>query len=328
MFDNRISRRTLFGGAAALGASTLLAHTGAAVAQDENGLGDRDVMVDKRPVLHTPGSRFGVYDPHGDFRDDEGLATEHLFLPWEDVELSGLPVADEYAMERGRKILVTIEPWSWDLDWNVSSTELRHRILSGFYDANMRMVLEAFSQFRSPITIRWAHEMENPYGRFTWSLWPPKDYVTAFRRMHGIVKEVLPDAKMMWSPRGEKGLQEYYPGDEFVDLVGLSVFGLEAYDKIEYGKPRSFAEALKQGYDLTVGYGKPIWVAELAYEGGKDYLTSWALESTAKYDEYPRLEEVIYFNDREVWPWPHGLGRPQWRVLRDVPTLPQRPARA
>jgi len=327
MTDNPkgVSRRAMFRATGALAATAVFAMGGQTRAQE--GPAGLDVMKDKRPVIHPDGSRFGVYDPHGDFRDDKDIATEHLFLPWEDVELSGLGLADEYAMDRGRKILITIEPWSWDLNWNVSSTELRQRILSGYYDENMRAICNAVAGFKSPVTIRWAHEMDNPYGRFTWSVWPPQDYITAFKRMHGIVKEILPDAKMMWSPRGEKSLPDYYPGDEFVDVVGLSVFGLQGFDEIEFGKPRSFAESVKQGYELSEGFGKPIWVAELAYEGGQEYLTQWVEDATKSFDEYPALEEVVYFNDREVWPWPHGLGLPNWRVIRGIPTLPQRPSR-
>lgn len=321
-----LSRRSMFRAAAALaGGTTFGMIAGRAQAQATGSA--RDVMKDKRPIIHSDGSRFGAYDPHGDFKDEKGDVTEHLFLPWEDVDLTGLGMADSYAFERGRKLLITIEPWSWDLSWNVSTNQLRQRILAGYYDANMQAICDAVSGFKCPITIRWAHEMENPYGRFTWSLWPTADYIKAFQRMHAIVKKTLPEAKMMWSPRGEKGLQEYYPGGEFVDIVGLSVFGYEAFDKIEYGAPRSFAETLKQGYDLSSGFDKPIWVAELAYEGSQDYLTKWVEEATLAYPEFPALEEVVYFNDKEVWPWPHGLGTPNWRVVRDAPNYQQRPQR-
>jgi endoglucanase len=289
---------------------------------------ERDVMIDKRPVYHPDGTKFGVYDPFGDFRDDTHVVTEHVFLSWIDVDLSVLSAADDYASARGRALLFTVEPWSWDLNWNVTSDTLRRRILSGTYDANMKAVAEAMVGFKSPVTIRWGHEMDNPYGRFTWSLWPAKSYINAFRRMHGIIKGILPDATVMWSPRGEKGLGAYYPGDKYVDNIGLSVFGYEPFDKIQYGKPRSFAESLKQGYDLTSGYGKPIWVAELGYEGSREYLTAWSEDATRKFPEFPALEEVVYFNDEEKWHWPNGLGKPNWRVVRDAPTYMQKPSRS
>jgi endoglucanase len=284
----------------------------------------RDLTKDKRPVLHADGPKFGAYDPHGDFKDDSRLATEHLFLPWEDVDLKPLRTADEYASARGRNVLVTIEPWSWALDWNVSRAELRDLILSGKRDANMRAILKEISGFKSPVTIRWAQEMENPWGRFIWSSWKPKDYIEAYRRMIGIVRDMLPKAQVMWSPRGENNLVDYYPGNEQVDIVGLTVFGLDRFDIIEHQKPRTFAESLKQGYDLVVGYGKPIWVAELGYEGSPEYLASWAQDVTANYPQYAELKEVIYFNDKDVWRWPHNLGLPDWRVVPHEPTYPVR----
>jgi len=314
-----VSRRTLIGStlAAACVAPALRAQPALAQVPPAG----QDVEKDKRPVIHPDGPKLGVYDPWGDFKGENGVATEHLFLPWEDVELGSLPQADAYAFARGRKILITIEPWSWAKEWNVSRAELRNLILSGQRDENMRTVLRAVANFKCPVTIRWAQEMENPYGRFTWSNWKPEDYIAAFKRMVGITREMLPKAHIMWSPRGQKNLVHYYPGSQYVDVVGLTVFGLEKFDVIQFGKPRTFAESVKQGYELTAGYGKPIWVAELGYDGSRDYLTKWVEDVTARHPQFPRLKEVIYFNDKEVWPWPHDLGFPDWRVVRTTESL-------
>lgn len=288
-----------------------------AITHAQDGTRVINVKVDKRPIVHPNATRFGAYDPHGDFGKQKNVSTEHLFLPWEDVELSDLYVADEYAFARGRKLLITVEPWSWDLDWRVTSDQLRSRVLNGSYDANMRSIAEIVAKLKSPVIIRWGQEMENKSGRFSWANWRPADYITAYIRMMNIVREVSPKATIMWSPKGEKGLQDYYPGDEHVDIVGLSVFGLQQFDEIEYGKVRSFKESVEQGYNLTVGFGKPIWVAELGYEGGDEYVTDWLKTVTLAFPEYPELKEVVYFNDKEVYPWPHNLGLPEWRVVRN-----------
>lgn len=317
------SRRQFLRGTLAAGFATPLAGPGVLAAEDTS-LEGRNLMRDKRPILHPDGLAFGCYDPYGDFAADERVATEHLFLPWEDVDLQSLPAADAYASARGRNVLITIEPWSWAQDWNISSGELRELVLSGRRDANMRAICDIVAGFNSPVIIRWAQEMDNPFNRFTWSDWRPAHYVAAYRRMHGIVREMLPDARMMWSPRGEKTLQVFYPGDEYVDLIGLTVLGLEEYDIIQHGRPRTFAESVKQGYELSEGFGKPIWVAELGYEGGPEYLASWIQDVTRDYLQYPALEEVVYFNDKEVWQWPHGLGWPDWRVVRDAPSYQSR----
>lgn len=319
--DVTLSRRGVLGG---VGAALSVAALGTGRASAQTGADGRDLLRDKRPVIHADGPALGAYDPYGDFADERRIATEHLFLPWEDVELASLGAADAYATARGRKILVTIEPWSWALDWNVGSDDLRRRILAGDHDANMRAILQAMTGFRSPVTIRWAQEMESTTGRFTWQGWSPDAYIEAYRRMAAITREMLPSATLMWSPKGEERTADFYPGPDVVDIVGLSVFGLDAFDEIEFGRPRSFAEILAPGYERTIGFGKPIWVAELGYEGNIAYLRDWVDSVTRPTEAFPALEEVVYFNDREVHPWPHGLGLPNWRVMRELPNYPVR----
>lgn len=272
--------------------------------------------IDKRPLIRPQEVKFGAYDPHGDFGEQNGVATEHLFLPWEDVDLETLRVADAYAAARGRNLLITVEPWSWDVDWRLTSDELRVKLLRGDYDPNMKAIAEIIAQLKSPVILRWGQEMEDKSGRFSWSNWPAQDYITSYRRMMDIVRKYAPATKLMWSPKGLPGLEAYYPGDNYADFVGLSVFGFEPYDKIEYGKPRNFAEALTQGYDLVARFDKPIWVAELGYEGSDAYLQPWIETVTLNQANFPALSEVVYFNDREIHAWPFGLGRPNWRVVK------------
>lgn len=277
-------------------------------------------ITDKRPIVHPGQVRFGAYDPHGDFSAQKDVTTEHLFLPWEDVDLSSLTTADAYAQARGRNLLISIEPWSWDVDWRVTSDELRQRVLRGDYDAAMQAIAAEIAKLKSPVIVRWAQEMEDTSGRFSWANWAPQDYITAYRRMMDIVRKEAPSAKVMWSPKGMPGLNAYYPGDDYADLIGLSVFGLEGYDERAYGGPRTFAESLKQGYDLVSGYGKPIWVAELGYEGSDTYMKPWIETVTLAQEAFPQLTDVVYFNDRDVVSWPYGLGRPNWRVVEGEQT--------
>lgn len=319
MREPSLSRRTLIHGSLAAAGAAPLLMAQPALAQAP-GAG-REVGRDKRPVIHPDGLKLGAYDPYGDFKDEAGLATEHLFLPWEDVELGTLPEADAYAQQRGRNVLVTIEPWSWAKDWNTSPAQLRNAILSGQRDANMRAILQVLAKFKSPVTVRWAQEMDNRFSRFTWAAWHGADYVAAFRRMAGLIRSVAPKAQIMWSPRGERNLGVYYPGSKYVDVVGLTVFGLEKFDVLEYGRARTFAESVSQGYGLTAGYGKPVWVAELGYDGSPPYVSRWMQDVTLRRPEFPLLKEVVYFNDREVWPWPRNLGRPDWRVVAERPFL-------
>lgn len=274
----------------------------------------RNRFGDKRPLITETSVKFGAYDPNGDYTNDSNSKIEHLFLPWEDVDLATLNAADQYALERGRSLQVTIEPWSWARNWRISPDDLLNGILGGRYDPNMAAVCSAVAHLKSPVTIRWAQEMDDREGQFTWAYWKPADYAKAYRHVVEVCRKHMPSVQFMWSPKGEKGLENYYPGDEYVDVIGLSVFGYQPYDKLEYGQDNTFVERVRPGYDRVKGFGKPIVIAELGYEGDDEYVRNWASEATKPHPDFPALTAVVYFNDVEVYPWPRNVGKPDWRV--------------
>jgi beta-mannanase len=268
----------------------------------------------KRPVVNAQSIDFGSYDPHGDFSTDGNVSIEHLFLPWEDIDLATLDLADAYALERGRSLMITVEPWSWSVDWRVTSEQLLDNILAGRDDEKIAAVCSAAAELQSPVTIRWGQEMDETDGQFSWAQWAPQDFIAAYRKFVTECRRQLPDADFVWSPKGNDGLAAFYPGDEYVDIIGLSVFGYQDYDIANFGGERTFAEALEPGYQRVEGFGKPVIVAELGYEGDVAYVTRWASSVADANPAFPALTAVVYFNDREVYDWPNNFGRPDWRV--------------
>lgn len=262
-----------------------------------------------------PGSLpFGAYDPPGQFSADAELTTEHLFLPWEDVFLGSLYDADRYARDRNRDVMVTIEPWTWTRDERNTPEFLINGIRTGLYDDNMAAICQVLSELESPVTVRWAQEMEDDSGQFIWSNWQPEIYVGAFRRMINICRSAAPEITVMWSPLGHETLDEYYPGDEFVDVIGLSVFGLQAWEESQLGGAQGFVDIFEPRYNRVKDFNKPVIVAELGYVGDADYVAAWENSVRQDYPQYPLLQSVVYFNQREVYPWPDGFGLPDWKV--------------
>ena len=257
---------------------------------------------------------FGAFDPGGDFSDETDFLIEHLFLPWEDVALSSLLDADRYAMARNRALLVTLEPWTWTRSARNTPGALRDGIAAGDYDATMRSICEVLATLNSPLTLRWGHEMDHPRAQFIWSGWEPADYIAAYRRMTDIARDTVPGINLMWSPLGDAGMERYYPGDDHVDLTGLTVFGLQAWDRAKHGRDRSFQEVLGPRYDRATTFGKPIVVAELGYSGDAAYVSAWDAQVRSMATSFPALVGVVYFNHAEVYDWPDGFGRPDWRV--------------
>lgn len=257
---------------------------------------------------------FGAYDPGGDFSATSEPVIEHLFLPWEDVFLPSLTEADEYALARNRALVVTVEPWTWTQSERNTPEFLRRGVAEGLFDTNMKAICDVLNTLESPVTLRWGHEMDSDNGQFIWSGWEPDDYISAYRRMITLCRDSAPAIQTMWSPLGDEGMQQYYPGDEYVDLVGVSVFGLQAYDRINFGEDRSFTDILGPRYERAATFGKPVVVAEVGYSGSPEYVASWEANLRQPRPEYPNLVGVIYFDQKEVYPWPDDLGLPDWRL--------------
>lgn len=270
-------------------------------------------------VAAPPGTLpFGAYDPGGDFTDDKDVVIEHLFLPWEDVYLPSLTDADAYAMQRNRALLITLEPWTWSRSERNTPQYLRAGIANGTYDENMRSICQVMGGLKSSVTLRWGHEMDDASGQFIWAGWKPADYISAYRRMIDICRKAAPNIRVMWSPLGDEKMAQYYPGDDYVDVVGISVFGLQAWDKAKYGKDRSYVDVFEPRYKRAAAFGKPVVVAELGYSGDQAYVDAWENSVRVQRDEYPQLVGVVYFNQREVYPWPENFGLPDWRINNRV----------
>ncbi len=261
---------------------------------------------------------FGAYDPGGDFTDDPVPVIEHLFLPWEDVYLPSLNDADAYALDHNRALLVTLEPWTWSRSERNTAQYLRRGIFAGEYDQNMRDICTVIGGLKSPVTLRWAHEMDDSSGQFIWAGWKPEDYIAAFRRMTTICREEAPGLKVMWSPLGDDKMAAYYPGDEFVDIVGISVFGLQQWDKDKFGRDRAYTEVMEPRYRRAAAFGKPVVVAELGYSGDEAYVNDWENSVRVTRPELANLVGVVYFDQREVYPWPENYGLPDWRINNRV----------
>lgn len=257
---------------------------------------------------------YGVYDPEGAFADADTLGIEHIYIPWVNADLSSLRQADSYARARQRDLMITVEPWSWVPGSNPVSSKVLANTLNGSYDTAIAATCRAIGGLKGSVIVRWGHEMDLDNDRYLWSNWSPAGYIDAYRHFVRICRQHASNIRYMWSPRGEPGLGRYYPGDDYVDLIGLSIFDLQQHDTDTLGRSRSLAESLKPAYDRVAGYGKPIVIAELGFKGDAAFIEQWLKDTRAIGPQFPALTAVVYFNEAEPHSWPSPYGRPDWRL--------------
>jgi hypothetical protein len=157
---------------------------------------------------------------------------------------------------------------------------------------------------RVPIFLRWASEMNGP-----WTAWSkdPAQYIEKFKLVAQVMREEAPNVAMVWCPFAEpqRTIMDYYPGDEWVDWVGVNIYSVYVND----GDPtrpafeKDPAEMLRYVYDKFPN--KPIMVCEYAAtiesKGGGLSTVEFAIDKmTRMYDalktDFPRVGAIYWFS--------------------------------
>lgn len=260
---------------------------------------------------------FGVYDPHSAFKQTDNTRLEHMFVFWQALDKKALRRKMKYAYQRGRTMMLTVEPFTHAANWRDGGDRLFSDIVKGRFDKEIADVCSELGRYPTTSLIRWGHEMEDPTGRYPWARKDSNGFKSAFRYFVLTCRKHAVDAKFVWSPKGEKNLADYYPGGDYVDLVGVSLWGLEKMDVDYYGGQRGFRSTFNTKYNRVARFGKPVIVAELGVSGNKTYRENWfrdLFESISDTSEFKLLRAIVLFNDKEPHHWPMGYGSPDWRV--------------
>lgn len=206
---------------------------------------------------------------------------------------------------------VTWEPWVKEGDKNLIYLD---NIISGEWDGYIRQWAKDAAEFKEPFILRVGHEMNGNW--YPWSGYAndkdPQKFVDAYRHIHDIFTEEGADnAIWLWCPmdsevpnRKWNHYTNYYPGDEYVDWIGL--------DGYNWGKTQqwsrwvSFKDIFKRRYDdmLKLYPDKPFMIGEFASaEVGGDK-ARW-IEETFKVikEEFPELDAFVWFNINKECDW-------------------------
>ncbi|MEK9201030.1 MAG: glycosyl hydrolase [Patescibacteria group bacterium] len=252
---------------------------------------------------------FGVYDPQSEFSSSSRVAFDHYFFDWrESVDLAS-------TLKSGRWPLVTIEPWVED--------EKRHTLLSdiasGTYDSRISDTCRGLGSYNHPIFVRFSHEMERVTGRYPWAVEDTAQFIQAYRHFVTLCRQDLPESYYVWSPAGEENSESYWPGHEYVDYVGLSIYHLPEYEKKTYGRTQSFLDLFTPKYNRVKQFDKPIILAEFGVIGEKSYQIGWLHQALTDLTAYPDVKTLVYFNAKDTpGVWGKDLATPDWHIDSQV----------
>jgi cellulose synthase (UDP-forming) len=258
---------------------------------------------------------FGIYDPEGKCQRGTYIAIEHLFISWAAYRPGDLLRQLGLIGAKGRRPLITIEPWC-DQAITSQPSELLSDVTKGKYDHRIQDMVSEIAAFRDLVLLRWGHEMENVSSRYPWASVNAALYQEAYRHFVDTCRRSAGNVIYVWSPAGESGLARYWPGEAYVDCVGLSVFEFPAFDEGHFHRAaRSFHDQMAEKYARVAKYEKPIVISECGVTGSTEYQLSWLQGAFQDVGNYPLLKALIYFNAKETpGVWGKEYTAPDWRI--------------
>jgi beta-mannanase len=205
--------------------------------------------------------------------------------------------------------ILSWEPWDYQ-NRGESQDQPDYRlaaIIDGRYDEYIRSWANGITALRYPVVIRFAHEMNG-----FWYPWceqsnhnQPGDYVKAWRHVHQIVQEAhATNVTWLWSPNvsytNSTPLQRLYPGDEYVDWIGLSGYYGTAGVKNYVSFDRIFSRTFNELAAIT---DKPIVITETGATNANGERERWIREMFQQLPNHPNVVGVIWFEAVKEIDW-------------------------
>jgi hypothetical protein len=245
-----------------------------------------------------------------DFEDSLGTTFPliHIYTAWGSKPEEKFPEKHVQAIvEMGSLPVITWEPWLSDFDRAefpaLRRAELRDvhglsDIAKGIYDAYITEWAKKARDAASPLFLRVGHEMNDPY-RYPWGPQnnTAKEFKAAWHHIWNVFNEVgAKNVIWIWSPHPAYGFFDaYYPGDTYVDWVGVSVlnYGTVAV----WSQWWSFDEIFGKHYKELAKFNKPIMFTEFGCLNVGGSRADWYGKALASIPErYPAVKALLFFH--------------------------------
>lgn len=283
---------------------------------------------EKKPVKKE--TTWGFYQIHwGIERFEAGLkkqidqlgASPKYVLFFRDMHPKrGFPTPAANACKKyGATPVISQELWLWR-ERHANHSNWLENINSGKTDDYWREWAKNAKAFEADVILRFGFEMNGDW--FSWGQ-QPEAFVAAWRRVYSIVRndEGAHNVQFMFSPNVEwdetrklTAIELYYPGDEFVELLGLDGYNFgDSHSKSH--RWQTYHEIFEKSIENMGQWKKPLILAEIGC-ADDPRKAQWMKKFLDAVKADSRVEGFIYFNHFDP-----NKGEPNWLLNSDPETL-------
>lgn len=244
--------------------------------------------------------------------------------------------ADEFPLDECQKLvnMGIIPHLTWELfvpgevDYNTMPIDTNYYmmddVLAGKYDDYIQRFANDAKQVNGKVLIRFLHEFNG-----NWYLWSgnkngrenggPEKVVAVWKYVVDQFRAAgANNVKWIWNPHGPSvdvsdeawnDLQNYWPGSDYVDWIGMDAYNWYPQDPWGGERPfRTFDNCFRDLYNECIALGdQPVMIAEFAspeFEYNGQTKDQWISDAMTKIKtEYPRLKMFVWFHINKELDW-------------------------
>jgi beta-mannanase len=152
-------------------------------------------------------------------------------------------------------VLITVETWLKGPGYNKN---VLTEITKGKFDGRINQLGGLLSKSKHQVFVRFNPDMEVPAYVYPWQLQSPLEYTNTFNYFAQKIKQLAPNAKIVWGPSGYPGDTEYWPGNENVDFVSITLGSVSEYSTNAYPFAATVPEMLRLKMHRLRFINKPV----------------------------------------------------------------------
>lgn len=255
---------------------------------------------------------WGIFEPHApdDFRDLDTYEQQvdyefPVILNYSSFENtykhSNLISRLESTYNAGKTLELTLQP-----DWTATGqSNMVYSILNGMYDEFLRDYAKTVADFGHPVLFRLGNEMNGDwcsYSSYNTSR-DPMVFKEFYKYVYSFFEEAgAKNVIWVWNPNG-KSFPDftwnhelmYYPGDEYVDIVGLTAYNTGTYYSDETWQ--TFAQLYDNlYYGYIERYEKPLMITEFASASMGGDKNQWVIDMFNHIKYYDKIKMAVWWD--------------------------------
>ncbi|GAA4317284.1 hypothetical protein GCM10023115_42690 [Pontixanthobacter gangjinensis] len=272
--------------------------------------------ISSRPPEFSNEFYLGIYHPDRDTgtvaiqeirdieqRQEVNFDIISFYIGWDISNKNHFPVEQLEAIQNEKAVpMITWEPWI-KIDSTIADKKETRSILkqisSGKFDDYIRYFGQELARYDKPVFLRFAHEFDNP--QYPWSRTKGKlneEFKAAWKHIFNLIKQQGAHKTIfVWNPWKSEDMHKFYPGDDYVDWVGITLLNYGILN--QRGKNIPFRQLYQPFHDKLYWFtSKPVMLAEF---GSIKYpevdQSEWLKEASYTLRKgFSEISAVVFFN--------------------------------